>query len=148
MSRALADLLPEAQAAATRALDDLKAREIPYYVFSTLRTTAEQEALYAQGREQLITVNALRQAAGIPAIGEKENLYTVTNCDGHKNKSQHQGGLAIDVVPLGPRGPEWPIASDVRWEDIANSFEREGFEWGGRWKGFPDRPHYQYKPGA
>lgn len=149
MSTALADLLPEVQAAATRALSDLKARDILVAVTYTLRTTAEQKALYAQGRQDLLTVNAMRDAAGLPHIGQSDNAYTVTNCDGvslaqgGKGRSPHQLGRALDVVPLGPAGPMWPAPNDPRWEDIANSFEAEGFEWGGRWKGFVDLPHYQ-----
>lgn len=156
MSKALADLLPDVQAAATRALADLKAREIPYAVTYTLRTLAEQKALYAQGREDLLTVNALRDVAGLPHIGQSENSYTVTNADGVSialgghGRSMHQLGKALDVVPLGPNGPVWPAGSDPRWEDIANSFEKNGFEWGGRWSKAkdgidPDLPHHQYK---
>jgi peptidoglycan L-alanyl-D-glutamate endopeptidase CwlK len=147
MSTKLESLMPECAAAAMRALADLKLRDIPYAVTSTLRTTAEQVALYAQGRESLIAVNAKRAAADMAPIPDAENRYTVTNCDGVKTRSRHQSGLAIDVVPLGMHGPEWPDSRDVRWEDIANSFEREGFEWGGRWKDFPDRPHYQFTGG-
>jgi hypothetical protein len=155
MSTALADLLADVQAAATRALADLKARDIPYVVTYTLRSTAEQRALYAQGRDTLLAVNSLRDAAGLPHISAGDNGYTVTNCDGVSialgghGRSMHQLGRALDVVPLGPNGPVWPSGSDPRWEDIAHSFEAEGFEWGGRWTKAkdgidPDRPHHQY----
>lgn len=153
MSRALADLLPDAQAAATRALDDLKDREIPYYVLATLRTLAEQKALYAQGREPLSVVDSIRESAGLPPLSAPENCHTVTNCDGVSialgghGRSAHQLGKALDVVPLGEHGPIWPRPDDPRWYDIASSFEAEGFEWGGRWGDFPDRPHYQFKGG-
>jgi len=149
MSIALADLLPDAQAAATRALEDLKRRGIPYAVTATLRTTAEQRALYAQGRESIIAVNARRINAGMNPLPERENHYTVTNCDGTKvsagghGRSPHQLGKALDVVPLGEHGPEWPPASDPRWRDIAQSFKAEGFQWGGDWTDFLDLPHYQ-----
>jgi len=155
MSTALADLLPDVQSAATHALADLKARDIAYVVTYTLRTLAEQKALYAQGREALATVNALRRAAWLKPISELENGYTVTNADGvsialgGRGRSMHQLGRALDVVPLGPNGPVWPPLSDPRWEDIANSFEKLGFEWGGRWTKAkdgiePDLPHYQF----
>lgn len=151
MSRALADLLPKAQEAATLALDDLKARGIPYYVHSTLRTMAEQKALYAQGRVTLADVNRLRLAAGMAPINPSENLYTVTRANGVSialggtGRSAHQLGTALDVVPLGAHGPEWPGEDDPRWYDIAQSFESRGFEWGGRWPDFPDLPHYTHK---
>jgi len=150
MSTSLDDLNPAPRDAARRAFADLDVREISYAVTSTLRTLAEQRALYAQGREGLATVNALRAAAGLPALPEAENHYTVTNANGTSvalggtGRSPHQLGRALDVVPLGEHGPEWPDSKDPRWYDIAASFEAEGFEWGGRWADFPDRPHYQY----
>jgi hypothetical protein len=150
MSKSLDDLEPKARDAARRALADLDARESPYAVTSTLRTQAHQYALWLQGRESLLAVNQARVAAGLSLIPEAENRYTVTNCNGTSialggtGRSPHQLGRALDVVPLGPRGPEWPGPKDPRWEDIAHSFEAEGFEWGGRWADFPDRPHYQY----
>ena len=149
MSIALADLLPEAQAAATKALADLKVRGVPYVVTYTLRTKAEQVALYAQGREELAAVNAKRQAAGLSDIGPSENTYVVTQCDGvpivqgGKGRSPHQLGTAIDVVPMDGGGPSWPEAHDPRWAQIAQSFKAAGFDWGGDWTDFPDLPHYQ-----
>jgi peptidoglycan L-alanyl-D-glutamate endopeptidase CwlK len=149
MSKALADLLPDVQIKATAALANLKARGIPYVVTYTLRTYAEQAALYAQGRQDLLTVNSLRDVAGLPHIGQADNSYIVTQCDGKRKseggtgRSPHQLGTALDVVPLGDTGPIWPSASDPRWAQIAQSFKANGFEWGGDWADFPDFPHYQ-----
>lgn len=149
MSTALADLLPDTQKRAANALADLKTRAMPYVVTSTLRTTAEQVALYAQGREELSAVNAKRQAAGLPDIGPSENAYTVTRCNGISlanggtGRSPHQLGTAIDVVPMDGGGPSWPPAHDPRWAQIAQSFKAQGFGWGGKWADFPDLPHYQ-----
>jgi peptidoglycan LD-endopeptidase CwlK len=149
MSKALADLLPDVQARATKALADLKARGIPYAVTYTLRTYAEQAALYAQGRQDLLTVNSLRDAAGLPHIGQADNSYVVTQCDGKRiseggtGRSPHQLGTAIDCVPSDNGSPLWPPTSDPRWVQIAQSFKAQGFQWGGEWKDFPDFPHYQ-----
>ena len=147
----LKGLAPNVQGAAQKALDDLDDKGIPYTVTSTVRTYMEQAALYAQGRDSLVLVNSRRAAAGMPPIGEKDNSYTVTRCDGTPSsqgpghaRSPHQIGIALDVVPRGKDGPEWPPASDPRWEQIAMSFESQGFKWGGRWKDFLDLPHYQY----
>lgn len=151
MSTRIEDLTQATQVAAARALADLKARGIPYIVTYTLRTYAEQAALYAQGRQSLMVVNTLRQAAGLPDISAKENSYIVTNCDGKKiseggkGRSPHQLGTALDVVPLENGRAIWPSASDPRWSQIAESFKKNGFEWGGDWKDFPDLPHYQLK---
>ena len=145
MSRRLEDLLPRVAAAAARALADLKARGVHVAVTSTLRTQAEQAALYAQGREPLAAVNAKRAAARMPLLRLDENRYTVTNADGVKYKSNHQGGRALDVVPEHLGLPVWPPASVPRWKQISGVFQQYGFEWGGEWKDFPDLPHYQWK---
>lgn len=150
MSTKLADLKPEAAAAAARAIADLKARGVPHVVTYTLRTYAEQAALYAKGRQPLAVVNCLMHDAGLPSISEGENNI-VTQCDGKriaeggKGRSPHQLGTALDVVPLGENGPIWPAPGDPRWKQIAQSFKEQGFEWGGDWPDFPDYPHYQLK---
>ena len=144
MSRSISDLKPRVTAAAARALADLSSRGVKVVVTSTLRTEAEQAALYAQGRGPLDAVNAKRKAAKMHAITESENKYTVTNADGVKHKSNHQGGAALDVVPEQGGRPVWPPASDPRWKQIAGVFKKYGFEWGGDWKDFQDLPHYQW----
>jgi hypothetical protein len=134
------DLLPEVQ---PKARTFLSLIPIPHVVTSTLRTEAEQVALFAQGREPLESVNAKRAAAGMRLIKEAENKYTVTRCDGIIHKSNHQGGRALDVVPAGAGGnPIWPPGSDPRWEMIGKAGEEAGFEWGGRWDD-PDLPHHE-----
>ncbi len=152
MSTKLEDLTPDTQARAVKAIADLVARGIPYAVTYTLRTYAEQAALYAQGRQDLLTVNALRDAAGLPHIGQADNSYVVTQASGKKitdggtGRSPHQFGTALDVVPINNVGnPIWPGASDPRWAQIAQSFKAQGFEWGGDWTDFQDLPHYQLK---
>ena len=115
----------------------------------TLRTAQEQAALYAQGRKPLVEVNEERNVAGMAPIGEEENSYVVTQCDGiptaqgGHGRSPHQLGTAIDVVPRGDAGPIWPPHGDTRWLPIAQAFKAQGFEWGGEWTDFPDDPHYQ-----
>jgi peptidoglycan L-alanyl-D-glutamate endopeptidase CwlK len=160
MSNRLEDLTPETERSARRALDELRARGIQQVVTSTLRTAAEQYALWLQGRAPLAEVNAARARARLAPLPAAENTYTVTNCDGRRRaeggtgRSPHQLGTALDVVPdLDPserERPGWPPASDPRWQAIAVAFEARGFEWGGRWTkerdGIdPDCPHYQYR---
>lgn len=154
MSTKLSDLNGETQARAQAALDDLAERGIPAIVTYTLRTEAEQAALYAQGRQSLIAVNALRAAAGLAPIGEADNSYTVTNAsgkriaDGGTGRSEHQLGTALDVCPAENGWPVWPPIEDPRWAQIAQSFKAQGFTWGGDWTkekdGIdPDLPHYE-----
>ena len=99
----------------------------------TLRTFAEQDALYAQGRTK---------------AGAK-----VTNARG--GQSYHNFGLAIDIVLLVDKDKNgtyetasWDIKTDfdgdgkADWMEIVAIFKRYGYEWGGDWK-FNDAPHFQ-----
>ena len=99
----------------------------------TLRTFAEQDALYAQGRTK---------------AGAK-----VTNAKG--GQSYHNYGLAIDIVLLVDKDKNgtyetasWDIKTDfdgdskADWMEIVAIFKRYGFEAGIDWK-FVDAPHFQ-----
>jgi hypothetical protein len=85
----------------------------------------------------------------MPPISAAENAYTVTNADGVHDKSNHQSGRALDVVPANANGnPVWPEPADPRWEEIAAIFKSQGFSWGGDWTRAkdgidPDLPHYE-----
>jgi peptidoglycan L-alanyl-D-glutamate endopeptidase CwlK len=122
--------------------------KIPFFVTATGRTVEEQEALYAQGRQPLEKVNALRKKAGLWLIGEKENGYTVTST----LKSRHllYGGVseAFDIVIVKGKHPSWNPKEDVNndglpdYDQAGAIGEACGLEWGGR---FPkvDRCHFQ-----
>ena len=145
MSTKISDLAPTVAVKAIAAIQEMQDRGISHAVTSTLRTTAEQIALYAQGRKTLEEVNALRATATMRPIVAAENLYTVTNADGVVNKSNHQSGRALDVVPVGENDqPVWPVPSDPRWGMIAGVMKDFGFRWGGDFEGtFKDLPHYE-----
>jgi peptidoglycan L-alanyl-D-glutamate endopeptidase CwlK len=145
MSNRLVDLNAETYFLANEAIAELQTLNIPHITTSTKRTLSEQSALYKQGREKLEDVNTARVIAGLPKIGEKENAYTVTNCDGVQIKSNHQSGDAIDIVPFENNRAIWPKPFDPRWKQIADVMKNHGFIWGGDWKNFIDCPHYQRK---
>ena len=145
MSARLIDLNAETYVLTNEALAELQDLKIPHCVTSTKRTLEEQQALYAQGRAKIEAVNTLRKIACMPIITLAENAKTVTNCDGVRNKSNHQSGNALDIVPLEGHYPKWPSGNDPRWLQIAEVMEKHGFIWGGRWKNFPDYPHYERK---
>lgn len=63
----------------------------------------------------------------------------VTNARG--GQSFHNFGLAIDVVEMNSSGQ--PIWTNDRWNEIGEIGKSHGFEWGGDWANFPDRPHFQ-----
>jgi hypothetical protein len=137
-------LHPEPRKAAQAAIAELRDKKIPFKVTSTLRTALEQFALWLQGRVLLVAVNRARKLAGMYPIGEKQNTYTVTNCDGVDFLSRHQSSDTLDVVPLGANGnPIWPPNDDPRWGEIAVVMERHGFRAGLRWSE-PDPSHYEW----
>jgi peptidoglycan L-alanyl-D-glutamate endopeptidase CwlK len=99
----------------------------------TLRTFAEQDALFAQGRTKPGKV--------------------VTNAKG--GQSYHNYGLAIDIVLLIDKDKNgtfetasWDTRTDFDkdgksdWMEVVQIFKRFGYEWGGDWK-FKDDPHFQ-----
>ena len=97
-----------------------------------LRTFAEQDALYAQGRTK---------------PGKK-----VTNAKG--GQSIHNYGLAVDIVLiLDGKTASWDEKSDFDkdqqsdWIEVVTEFKRAGFSWGGDWRTFKDMPHFEKTSG-
>jgi peptidoglycan LD-endopeptidase CwlK len=99
----------------------------------TLRTFAEQDGLFAQGRTKPGAI--------------------VTKAKG--GQSYHNYGLAIDIVLLVDKDKNgtfetasWDLKTDFDgdgksdWQEIVAIFKRYGYEWGGDWK-FLDAPHFQ-----
>jgi peptidoglycan L-alanyl-D-glutamate endopeptidase CwlK len=99
----------------------------------TLRTFAEQDELFAQGRTK------------------KGNI--VTKAKG--GLSYHNYGLALDIVLLVDKDgngtyetASWDLKSDfdgdgkADWMEIVNIFKQYGWSWGGDWK-FVDAPHFE-----
>jgi peptidoglycan L-alanyl-D-glutamate endopeptidase CwlK len=95
----------------------------------TLRTFAEQDALYAK-------------------------KPPVTKAKG--GQSYHNYGLAVDIVLLVDKdkngtfeAASWEANVDfdgdgrADWMEVVWIFEKYGWEWGGRWAKFPDKPHFQ-----
>ena len=75
--------------------------------------------------------------------GERQDLMKKTKRSTlTANKSKHQHGLALDVVPVVNGKLQW---HDQRlWYKIGLIGEKHGLMWGGRWKRFKDYPHFEY----
>ncbi|QZN77387.1 M15 family metallopeptidase [Paenibacillus sp. DR312] len=125
----LTGLLPVVRTATERLIQRSFAIGIPIVITQGLRTVAEQDALYAQGRSKPGKV--------------------VTNARG--GYSYHNFGVAVDYVLLMPDGKSvsWDTVRDgngdkrADWLQVAEIGKGLGFIWGGDWASFPDYPHLQ-----
>lgn len=106
-----------------KTIADLAAQGLDVRVVQGLRTYAEQDALFAQGRTRR---------------GPK-----VTNARG--GQSNHNFGLAVDLCPFDDGVADWD--NDRAFTLIGAAGKKNGLEWGGDWTSFPDRPHLQLKTG-
>lgn len=89
------------------------------------RSLAEQDRLYQQGRT---TPGAI-----------------VTNAP--PGSSWHNFGLAFDVAILDSSGqPSWPNDTKL-WSRIGQIGKAQGLSWGGDFKSFVDRPHFEHRGG-
>ena len=93
-----------------------------------LRTFAEQDSLYAQGRT---------------TSGKK-----VTNAKG--GQSVHNFGFAVDIVLIiDGKTASWDIKKDwdndgiADWNECVKVFAKYGWSWGGNWSSFKDFPHFE-----
>lgn len=98
----------------------------PMIVTDGLRTTEQQQLLYAQGRT----------APG----------HIVTQADGVSVRSNHQMhtdgyGHAVDCAFLVDGAPSWNDA--LHWRLYGEVGKALGCKWGGDWH-TPDRPHLEY----
>ena len=116
----LAKVHPELAARVERAALVLAAEGIHIEVVQGLRTYAEQDALYAQGRTK--SGKIVTKAVG--------------------GFSNHNFGLAVDVCPFVDGKPAWNAAESV-WQAIGAAGKQAGLDWGGGWKSFQDKPHLE-----
>ena len=62
--------------------------------------------------------------------------------------SRHLTGHAVDLLPIGPNGPEfaWPLYHKLGPAvEAAAKAEGVAITWGGRWSKFRDGPHFELK---
>ena len=112
---------PRLQYLASRLEEECQKQGLAIRIGETLRTVAEQDALYAQGRTRPGSI--------------------VTNAPGKSYSSYHQWGTAFDIYRNDGKGA---------YNESGRFFERAGeigaglgLEWGGNWKSIKDKPHFQ-----
>lgn len=112
---------PRLQVMAAKLVEECSRQGLKIKIGETLRTVAEQDALYAQGRTKPGNI--------------------VTNAKGSTYSSYHQWGVAFDFFRNDGAGA---------YNESGNFFARVGaigvalgLEWGGNWKSPVDKPHFQ-----
>jgi peptidoglycan L-alanyl-D-glutamate endopeptidase CwlK len=119
----LATVNPDLATKVRAAADSLAAAGTYLLVVSGLRTSDQQNALYAQGRTT-------------PG-------HVVTNAKA--GYSMHNYGLAVDVVPYlsGQGGAlNWSL-NTPQYQVMVTAMKAQGLVWGGDWVTFPDGDHFQ-----
>lgn len=109
-------------------IDTIRSKGVEIRVVQGLRTFAEQDALYAQGRVD-------------------KTKPIVTNAKG--GQSYHNFGLALDFALIHKDGKvSWDLREDFDndkisdWSEVVHEFELKGWSWGGLWKQ-KDNPHFE-----
>lgn len=118
---------PRMQKIAAQWITACKAEGINVAISETLRTAAEQDALYAKGRTKPGNI--------------------VTNAKGSSYRSQHQWGIAFDFYLKMDVDGDGKIADDA-YNDSKGHFRKAaeigkklGLAWGGDWSSIVDKPH-------
>lgn len=122
-SRKVEDLHPKVAELCRTFIDRCKNEGIDVLITSTYRDKESQDALYAQGRTK---------------PGAK-----VTNAKA--GQSWHNWRVAFDVVPLVHGKAVWD--DEALWRKLGQIGQEVGLEWGGAWRSFADKPHFQYTGG-
>lgn len=128
-------------------VDLCKEQEVPIKLISTLRTEAEQLALFSQGRKSLKEVNGMRTDAGLAPITKEANRIVT-----HAPTSVHQFGCAFDICLLKDGKAVWDIKADINnnqlpdYHEAGKLGESVGLKWGGRFK-LRDYVHFEHTGG-
>ena len=148
MNRDINMLVPIVADKCRALINEAAMRGIKLIVTSTLRTEAEQRALYAQGRRSIEEVNTIRRIAGMIQIKDKNNSI-VTGA----RYSMHQAGCAFDIALTSKSGlPTWDAFADINdndipeYEEIGLIGESLGLSWGGRFRS-RDLCHFEFTGG-
>lgn len=122
------------------------------------RTAQVQFAFYAQGREELNKVNALRRKAGLDVITEQENKKKITwtlisdhITDLYDEDEINNLSRAVDIGIIDSNGNyQGSDKADVNKDNKADYIQigaiaktiAPDVDWGGDWKKTKDYPHY------
>jgi peptidoglycan L-alanyl-D-glutamate endopeptidase CwlK len=118
----------------------------------------EAKKIYAEISAALIGRAICRFSHTLRTFAEQDALFNqkppVTKA--RAGKSYHNYGLAIDIVLLVDKdkngtfeSASWETNIDfdgdgkADWQEVVLIFKQYGWVWGGDWKAFPDKPHFE-----
>ncbi len=127
-NEAISSLHPNIQQSAKDFISEANRQGIDLLVTSDYRSVDQQNKLYNKGRDKNGNVT--------------DRSAVVTNVPG--GQSNHNFGLALDVVEVKDGAALW---ENDNWDKIGNIGKSEGFEWGGDWTSFEDKPHFENTQG-
>lgn len=109
--------------------------------------------LIPEARTKATQLEQLAKANGLSVMfwdGWRDPAETLQNIAKGTSKvadawaSNHTWGIAFDIVFKNAIGlPEWPPASDQRWQKLGAIGKNIGLKWGGDFVGFFDGPHFE-----
>lgn len=114
-------LHPKLQKLLQKHIDECAKAGLKIGISECVRTAAEQDALYAQGRTKPGPI--------------------VTNAKGSTYSSCHMWGIAYDVFRNDGKGAYYD--KDGFFTKVGKIGQKLGLEWGGSWKSIVDKPHFQ-----
>lgn len=142
-SREIKHLHPTLQPLCLQFLANCKAAGLNVFITQTYRSVEYQNSLYAQGRTQ-----AQLNAVGLSGVKAEPSKPRVTNAKG--GTSEHDRTLAgvpasraFDIAFMSNGAASW--ADSMPWAKAGAIGRGLGLEWGGDWKSFVDRPHFQLR---
>lgn len=124
---------PKLQTLAAKLVKECAKQGITIKIGECVRTVAEQDALYSQGR----------------TTGVKGK--TVTNAKGSSYSSMHQWGVAFDFYLVEDVDGDGKTSDDAfnnktkLFNKVGKIGQKLGLEWGGAWTSICDLPHFQLK---
>lgn len=119
--RDVSQLHPELQKKLRKLVKQCEINGLKIGISECLRSTKEQDDLYAQGRTKPGPI--------------------VTNARGSNYSSMHQWGVAFDFYRNDGKGAY--NTSGKFFEKVGAIGKSIGLEWGGDWKSIKDMPHFQ-----